>query len=203
MLLRFNFLSYVAIIIISAFMYLSPHNLLYSRQNSIESFNPKVDLLYKKKIRVGICHEVDILSASFVDNCQGNSQGIVLWGDSYAASLYPGLEKYFHKNEVTQLTNFNSPPLFINDRKADNGRILVDINNDKLNLAVKLKPKVIIFSWMMNGKNGGDYNWNLKILETIKEVKIKLPNVKIVIIGPYPTWQPSLIKILKNMDLIR
>ena len=196
---------YIFILFISFFMSAFKDNYIYVHwlDDDISNFEPKKALDYKAKIRVGVCHGVDIDSQQFKDNCVGSeNRKLVLWGDSFAASLYPGLSVISKQKKINvdiiQLTDFNAPPFFDANNKANNGSTLEFINQKKLAYVGHLQPEIVLFAWMYNGKNGGNNERNLSIIQTIDALRRVSPSTKIIVLGPFPIWVPTLIHIFKK-----
>jgi hypothetical protein len=113
---------------------------------------------------------------------------MVIWGDSHAASLFPGFH-YWYKNEfnVIQRTASLCPPILgytKNDRPN-----CQKLNEDILNYLKESKPSAVVLSaWW------ADYDWQ-NVSETLQSLKnLGIPNIYLV--GPLPEWNdkvPNLI----------
>ena len=126
--------------------------------------------------------------ASFI-KCQDEANDIkkptlLLWGDSHAASLYPGLEKNYSATfNILQRTASLCPPIlgFIKSDRPNCKKL----NDDILTFIKKIKPEVIVLSaWWV------DYDWK-GIKNTIAQLKnIGVKNIYLV--GPLPQWNDNL-----------
>lgn len=155
---------------------------------------------YPKLMRSNLCHSVtpDVAVKS---GCIAKSDDqIFIWGDSYAAALYSGLhnvgKKYHIDTAISQMTDGNGPPFYFDDRKTDTLKTLTEANNERLHFVEMYKPKKIIISWMVEGQNAiFDKDQALSSLGgTIKKIKSVSPESKIIVVGPVPEWNESLIK---------
>lgn len=122
-------------------------------------------------------------------------QNIFLWGDSFAAHLYPGLKAFGEKNTqfgINQFTASGCPPIInysIDDRKN-----CEDLNNKTLSTILKTQPSTLIISanWFYYDrknnfkKNELDAFYN-KFHQTLEILKNKYHG-KILIIGQAPLW---------------
>lgn len=159
--------------------------------------------------RYGKCYAPpDIKLQYLIKNCVDQERPlIVLWGDSYAASFYSGLE-YLKKQKnnafgIAQITNSNGPPFFLSDQKSSDwkmgNRTLEEINHEKLELVRELQPEIVILTWRFDGERAylGDAPMSMQeqviaAIQTINKIQIASKNTRIVIIGPYPHWKYDL-----------
>ncbi len=132
---------------------------------------------------------------SFSNDCLSiNNQNIsLIWGDSFAASLSFGL-KNINQN-VSQYTASGCPPfknISIQDRKH-----CKEINNFVLDQIKKYQFKNIYLSAHWKRYKNIDIKENLE--QTLSYIQKISPSTKIIIIGSFQEWQPSLpIFIFKN-----
>ena len=99
---------------------------------------------WEKDVRDGECFldsgkKTDINEKCYSDN------SIVLWGDSYAASLYPGLYKWGldHNEKISQFTVAGCPPIFnLNENFFQ--RNCNEANQKIISQIRKISPKVLI-----------------------------------------------------------
>jgi peptidoglycan/LPS O-acetylase OafA/YrhL len=128
-------------------------------------------------------------------NCieEGEKPLLFLWGDSTAATLYPGLKKA-QESVPFRLAHFASPacaPIL-----ADGSRC--DAFNDLVFGFVKSSAPEIVLLHAMWGKN----NDLEKLRQTIEQLKaIGVP--RIVILGPVPVWKRPLPNSLVNFYRLR
>ena len=135
---------------------------------------------------------------SFGDCVDGSvsssSKTILLWGDSHAAHLYPGIVKNFPENErLAQFTASGCPPFL--DVTIEERRNCKDINKFVVNWIKNNHPDEVILSARWSA-----YDWRAlrKTLEFLNGEGIK----NIVIFGPAPIWNGILSDILLNNSLI-
>ena len=151
-------------------------------------------------IRNSICHSVP-LSVAISNNCfEKREKNLYIWGDSYAAALYMGLNYIRNRDYkdygIGQLTDGKGLPFFIDGLTADK-KTLIEANNNRLEVIKLYQPNIIIITWMIFSNNA---TVNLKehalseLALTIDKIKNASPNSKIIIIGPVPNWKESLIK---------
>jgi peptidoglycan/LPS O-acetylase OafA/YrhL len=152
---------------------------------------------YKSIVRNGSCHSIS--SKDFYTNgCLDiRKKNIFIVGDSYAASLYPGL-KFISDKElidlgITQLTEGNAPP-FVTKGKGDTGATLSAINRFRMDVIGKYKPNIVLLHWMPGGLNSKFSNSDVArmIDEQITSINEVSPLSKVIIIGPPPKWSASL-----------
>jgi len=162
---------------------------------------------YDKHYRVGLCHspakEVDLKTRE--ENCIDKTRPLVfLWGDSYAASLYPGLKALQNKNKnfgIAQFTAGNAPPfLKMQDHNiAETMETITQISDRNLGIIKKHKPEFVMISWMYSQKNKLPLQESISALqETIHAIKNASLNTHIIVVGPVPHWKGSLSKSIMN-----
>jgi peptidoglycan/LPS O-acetylase OafA/YrhL len=155
---------------------------------------------FAEMIRDGKCHSnpVEVSLATRIENCAGAARPLVfLWGDSYAASLYPGLEKLAATKPfgIAQFTTGNAPPFFLSDKVAANNKSLEAVNSEALEAARRLQPEVIVLSWMTGGMNAYDTPQKSMagLSETVRKIGGASPKSRIVVVGPVPEWNRTLL----------
>lgn len=127
---------------------------------------------------------------------------LMLWGDSYAAALYPGIRALSESGNfgIEQVTVGNAPP-FLDESKlaADNKTVLAD-NLHAISLAASSKPDVIIMSWMVSGANAPSTpEESVKAFaSTVVRIREASPYSRIVLIGPVPQWENTLSQTVVN-----
>ena len=124
-----------------------------------------------------------------VDQPNESSEGeIILWGDSHAQHLYPGIKSVFgQSNKITMLIAPACPPI-IEHSAYKNCKLF---NAYSLKRIISEKPDMVIIAGNWKG-----YDWKLieSTLEKIKSADIK----QIDIVGPVPNWLPTLKRNLIN-----
>ncbi len=144
-----------------------------------------------KGIRVGSCllnpdQDFSAYAACDPESKAGNRPSILIWGDSYAAHLYPGyLASYGEKFRLIQRTSSACPPIL--DMEIE-GRPHCKEINDRIFESVEAEHPdrvVLSASWTM-------YDWK-KIEGTIIRLQ-KIGIKRIDLIGSLPQWNDSLYK---------
>ncbi|MGJ4947779.1 acyltransferase family protein [Bradyrhizobium sp. HKCCYLS20291] len=124
--------------------------------------------------------------SAFAPECLGAGRRplVALWGDSYAASLYPGLARFGSERgfDVAQFSISACAPLigYVNPHRP----LCKPANDAVLKHLTELKPDVLIFygTWRV-----GDEEARVGLDRTIPLVKAAgVPTI--VIAGPPPTW---------------
>lgn len=111
---------------------------------------------------------------------------ILLWGDSHAAHLYPGLKlRYSNSYEIIQKTASGCPPIL--DLDVKNRVHCKNINDHVLQTLRHNRPAHVFLAAVWT-----DYNL-LKLDATIKKLK-EIGVRDIHIVGPVPQWKDSLSK---------
>ena len=152
---------------------------------------------YKKIVRVDICHSVSLYNFNKNKCVDIRKYNIVIFGDSYAASLYPGLNyvrnKEFNDVGITQMTDGNGPPFFKNG-KTDDGKTLVEANNNRIKIVSEIKPQIVLINWMVGGANDVTTKEEslLEINKTIDKIISISPTSKVIIVGSFPKWKATL-----------
>ncbi|WP_420887623.1 acyltransferase family protein [Candidatus Nitrotoga fabula] len=122
---------------------------------------------------------------------------VFLWGDSYAAALYPGLLK-LQKDQansfgIAQFTNTDAPPFFDKNKKvtSPDTQSLYDINSEKLHILSRIQPSIVLLTCMYNGKNGIKNQTQLlaALVSTHNRIKSVAPDTTVIFIGPVPHWK--------------
>ena len=113
-----------------------------------------------------------------------NKPSMVLWGDSHAASLYPGIENHYSSSfNIIQRTTALCPPI-LGFVKADRPNCK-KINDDIFSDIKATKPNVVVLSAWWSG-----YQWT-EVEATIE--KLVLAGVKrVYLVGPLPQWTDQL-----------
>jgi len=126
---------------------------------------------------------------NFAKECAGDSRRPLLfvWGDSYAASLYPGLNHYASEKgySVAEFTASACPPLIgftFSERPFCKG-----INDYVLKRVSELKPDTLIFySTWSYPYTPNEFRQDLtRTISLLRPLDLK----KIVMLGPIATWK--------------
>lgn len=180
------------------------HGLSVRYPNEIRAI-AEYDYNGKKEARTGRCFLKPAQSEKdFRDECHETDHSsiklpsIMLWGDSHAAQLYPGLlswQKHEPKFLLQQYTASGCPPVLgIKIPKRENCE---QINNFILQKIIDNRPDTIIIAGYWDGYKGGEHG-KVSIEQIKKSIeKIKSLNIgTIVLVGQVPTWttpQPKII----------
>lgn len=149
-------------------------------------------------VRGDRCHLQNGTGLMHAPDCtESQHPRVLLWGDSHAAGLYPGLKKLQASRAfgLTQLTQAACPPV-----PAVTSKIKIDcneINQHILDNLGKLSPEVVILHSAFEHQN---FTVQGDILESvgsqISHIRTKVPQARIVLVGPMPRWEPSVRRIL-------
>jgi peptidoglycan/LPS O-acetylase OafA/YrhL len=154
-----------------------------------------IDFQWHSYIQFEKCHLQTSSKLIHDDTCFQTARPIVvLWGDSHAASLYPGLKNLQggDKFGLTQLTQSACPPIFglkvLRERANCN-----EINNNVFLSLIKMQPNILILhaAWRHDHYPLSNEDLYVKVKETVDKIKIKLPNTELIIVGPVPRWGGS------------
>jgi len=148
-------------------------------------------------IRQGQCH-LDGEDVNFGD-CSGNNRRplMLLWGDSYAATLYPGLKHLQERQSfgIAQYTAGACPPLPEFLEQGPSGRKNCSkLNEDNLGRIRSLMPDVVILHANWESPAYALYNpetrkFDLtKLSRTVRQLQAAGIR-RIILIGPVPTWK--------------
>jgi len=166
----------------------------------IRSATSFIDFGWGTYVRSDKCH-LHVTSATTHDSAcfETTRPLVVLWGDSHAASLYPGLKSLqsSEKFGIIQATQAGCPPLIgldnLNYRK--NCKQVNDLVFERL---IEIKPEMIILhsTWWSNSDPLSDETLYEKTKSTAKIIKERLPGSRVVIIGPMPSWSDGPQKVI-------
>jgi peptidoglycan/LPS O-acetylase OafA/YrhL len=187
----------ISFISLGAVLFLS-HGLLYTlkphqRELIMFSANYEKDLAYKEHP----CFLGENANFSELETCMSSSSGsanqIILWGDSHAAHLFPGLKQQLATNEIlTELTASACPPLLGFD--APNRPHCRKMNDYIFAKISRELPRRVILAaaWWA-------YDWK-KLEKTIVQLRgLGIQNIELV--GPVPRWKKGLPVILADLDM--
>ncbi len=126
--------------------------------------------------------------STYASECAGirsvNNKLVLLWGDSFAAALYPGLVQL--KNELggfdlAQYTAWGCPPILGETKLVPFNRDCQKLNNFVLDKIADIKPDLVILQALWSRYNLQDL---ARTLDALKKM-----NLRVVIIGEMPTWK--------------
>jgi peptidoglycan/LPS O-acetylase OafA/YrhL len=140
--------------------------------------------------------------AVFSKECDGSEPAtapkVILWGDSHAAHLYPGLKALQQKRgtfALAQYTVSGCPPIV---SFASEARTVCRALNDFVARKIEaLIPETVIMAARWELYDGGD-NWGRISEEMIRATVVQLTAMgvkRIVVIGQLPIWQADVPKI--------
>jgi peptidoglycan/LPS O-acetylase OafA/YrhL len=144
-----------------------------------------------------------VCSASLASRSEEPS--MVIWGDSHAASLYPGLASLFGGQQgIAQFTRDGCPPVLgagidtaplLPTRMGLGNPNCIESNESVLSVIQRYNPDIVVLfgAWRSYTSRFSDeaapYVRGLR--QTIEQLK-KLGTAHILIIGPFPSWQSEL-----------
>jgi peptidoglycan/LPS O-acetylase OafA/YrhL len=142
--------------------------------------------------RLGTCLLENSPSSQFAPNClqRGHQPLLFLWGDSYAAALYPGLKQLQRSVNfgLAQYTTAGCPPLL--SFSVEGRPYCVENNDFVFSVLQGARPDIVLLysSW-----SWGYGNMLPSLADLVR--KLRLLNIpRIVIMGPPPAWTGGLPK---------
>lgn len=150
-------------------------------------------------VRSGTCHNQDAIVEFHKPVCTETQRPrVLLWGDSHAASLYPGLRALQETRSfgLTQITTVGCPP-FLETQSVVHQHCPA-INQRTLDSTSELNHEVIILggAWIHDRYLWDKDTATAKLLRMIREIKSHSPKSKLIVIGPHLRWEPSLPQVL-------
>jgi peptidoglycan/LPS O-acetylase OafA/YrhL len=156
------------------------------------------------QIRQGQCH-MEWENTNFGDCIERNRRPLVfLWGDSYAASLYPGLKALQNMEMfgIAQFTANSCPPLLGFDNPGGAGRKnCPEVNQIVMANVRSSMPDVVLLHANWETQKYGLYDSetgkfdSTKLSQTVRQLQTAGIR-RIVLIGPVPTWKSFLYSLL-------
>ena len=151
---------------------------------------------------------VEKYSADCVDPDEGKAPLTLLWGDSHAARLFPGLRAYgAGRLRLAQFTRDSCPPIldfgkFDNQPWTSISDQCREGNTDIYARIKKLRPKTVILfaAWNMYFPAEGSDTALEKLDMTIKKLQDAGTEI-IIVAGPPPTWSVPIRQTLLKMIL--
>jgi peptidoglycan/LPS O-acetylase OafA/YrhL len=150
-------------------------------------------------VRAGTCHIQEINVGRHPAECIETKRPLILlWGDSHAAALYPGLAT-LQKTQgfgLSQMTSSGCPPLprsySVAYSRCD------EINTNVLKVVAEVKPEVVILasSWRHAHLPSSETEIVAKLTEQIKRLRERAPEIRIIVVGPLMRWDPGLAQVL-------
>jgi peptidoglycan/LPS O-acetylase OafA/YrhL len=151
---------------------------------------------YERAYRGGACflgtnETFAEIGSQCVDKPDGESRLVVLWGDSHAASLYPGLRAAQRRGQfrIAQFTASACPPLIgLQSERRGNCK---SFNDSVVEQFRSLQPEVVILAghWALYRGSSGwpafDASALRKTVQMLQEIGIR----RIVVMGSLPTWK--------------
>jgi peptidoglycan/LPS O-acetylase OafA/YrhL len=132
-----------------------------------------------------------------VDSVPGQ-RNMLLWGDSFAAALYPGLKAVAGtQSSLSQLTVAGCKPALPDRSPAGNCRDMNDIAINAINAIKRGAFDTIVLSGVWSGDDAPG-------LEALIDGITSISDANVVVVGPYPQWSPSLPRvwtILEGQDM--
>jgi peptidoglycan/LPS O-acetylase OafA/YrhL len=150
------------------------------------------------QVRSEVCHLHLVTSTIHKPECFETSRPLVaLWGDSHAASLYPGLKKLQRSRPfgIIQVNQSGCSPL-IGVEKFNFRHNCKQVNDNVLEKIIEAKPDVVILhgTWWSVVDPLSTQTIHEGALRSVRSLQERLPTTKIFIIGPVPRWSDSVQK---------
>lgn len=121
---------------------------------------------------------------------KGSGPLIFVWGDSTAATLYPGLkaEQQHHSFRIAQFTSAACSPIL----GAAKAPACIALNDETFAVIRNIKPDVVLLHAMWNEQT--DFAGLRRTIAALKQAGI----ARIVVLGPGPLWKRTLPFMLVN-----
>lgn len=156
--------------------------------------------LYKPLYREGSCFMTPEKSHDgFAPECAGARARVVLWGDSHAAHLWPGLKAAAPAGAAAQWTASGCPPL-LDERFAKRPHCPA-INEWVLRKVMETKPQVVILAgaWIKHDEK----TIRRGLAETLARLQADPAwRPRIVLVGSAPAWRRPLPRLLASDFLV-
>jgi peptidoglycan/LPS O-acetylase OafA/YrhL len=177
----------------------------YPREGSAWIQLTQEDFKWGLHVRSGDCHIQSTKSTDVKLSCieRGDKKLAILWGDSYASSLYPGILEHQKNHNMNyrlgQLTSAGCPP-YLGVEVTDHRKNCGEINKKSLRLIESSKPSwLIIHANFRDPRNHLSFNDELHLLdETISKVQSMKDSPKIILVGQVPIWKKDLLQLLSE-----
>ena len=157
-------------------------------------------------VRTGQCHLQTAEASKRAENCVETRRPLLmLWGDSHAASLYPGLHHLQASLGfgIAQFTQAGCGPVLdlpvLLHKKNCNA-----LNRQALAAAHELQPDILIIhgAWMHPHWPIDIPTLRTKLQITLEAVRTALPDTRIIVLGPVPQWRISVSKLMYETWLL-
>lgn len=132
-------------------------------------------------------------------SADGNSSLILIWGDSHAAHLYPGLSRIQSDAgfSLAQFTESACPPILDHNVKyiyldKRGARLCQEINDFVFHKIEELQPRALVIAAQWWEVPIADLDKLGLTIERLKQAGLR----HIIVVGPVPVWNPSLPKLL-------
>lgn len=156
-----------------------------------------------KELRTGSCYIQDWEASAHPESCIEQSRPLVfLWGDSYAAALYPGFRDLKSKFAFgfAEMTQSGCPPLA--DAVSNVRKNCALINNDILSHVRTAKPDILILAAAWVSAHYVSPKTPDAVLAALRNqldtLRSTVPGTKIIVIGPLMRWEPTLATVLQS-----
>lgn len=166
---------------------------------SARYYTDTIDFQWWDHVQTNICHLQEPELLVHDDICvQGQGQGaegykVALWGDSHAASLFPGLLALSEQDHfsIFQLTHAACPSLF--GVKGVYRKDCPENAEQVLREMLQIKPDLIILhsDWGYDDYHLTVTELGVVLVNTIERLKETFPEAELLIIGPVPRWEVS------------
>ncbi len=129
---------------------------------------------------------------------------VMVWGDSHAAALLPGLAAVRSGQHfaLAAWTGCGNPPLLgvhdYRDERCGSGEVRASSNLQALERISQWQPEVLVLHARWTSQ---DYDFTAsaladQLVDTIAEVQRRAPRTRIVVLGPVPVWRDTLSHVL-------
>jgi peptidoglycan/LPS O-acetylase OafA/YrhL len=152
-----------------------------------------IDFSWGDRVRSEVCHLHFVTSTVHKPECFETKRPLIaLWGDSHAASLYPGLKNLqaTDKFGIIQVNQSGCPPL-LGVSEFNFRTNCKQVNDEVVNKLIEAKPDIFILhgTWWRPVDPLSDQVIHDGAALSVRTLKQLLPNAKILILGPVPRWK--------------
>ena len=151
---------------------------------------------YRTLYREGTCLlELSVGPEGFSPECTGHHARMVLWGDSHAAHLWPGLSKATAPGSMAQWTASGCPPLM--DVDIPKARHCRAINDWVFKRVLEMRPQLVVLAGAWFRPDDAVIRQGLP--ETLSRLLADPAwQPQIIVVGSVPIWHKTLPRLLAS-----
>jgi peptidoglycan/LPS O-acetylase OafA/YrhL len=147
------------------------------------------------RVRSEVCHLHLVTSTVHRPECFETKRPLVaLWGDSHAASLYPGLKNLQDSESfgIIQVNQSACPPL-LGVSEFNFRHNCKQVNDDVIEKLIAARPEVFLLhgTWWRPVDPLSDQTIYQGAAQSARTIKERIPSARVIILGPVPRWDDS------------